>query len=113
MEVNKVIEILNRLIIDDERLSTDERDAIGESLKTVLQYERKQEEQIDFQGWSLQECTMKNLREFMKKNKNLDGDTRILLLEDDGMGYGARNGYCTEISVGEDKDNKKEVHIWY
>ena len=113
MEVNKVIKILNSLIIDDERLSTDERDAIGESLKTMLQYERKQEEQIDFQGWPLHHHTMKDLRDFMKRNKSLDGDTKILILEDDGMAYGARNGYCTEISVSDDKNNKKEVHIWY
>ena len=113
MEVNKVKEILNRLIIDDERLSTDERDAIGESLKTMLQYERKQEEQIDFQGWPLQERTMKDLREFMKRNKSLDNETKILVLEDDGMAYGARNGYCTEISVSENKEGGKEIHIWY
>lgn len=113
MEANKVIDILNSLILDDERLSADERDAIGESMKVMMQYERKQVEDIDFQGWPLRHQTMKDLREFMKKNKSIDGETKILILEDDGMAYGARNGYCTEISVSEDKDKKKEVHFWY
>lgn len=113
METKKVLDTLNNLVLDDERLSTNERDAIGEALKTMLLYERKQKEEIDFQGWPLRHHTMKDLREFMKKNKNLDGDTKILILEDDGMAYGARNGYCTEISVSENKEGDKEVHIWY
>ena len=113
MEAKKTIDTLNSLVIDDERLSTDERTAIGEALKTMLLYERKQEEQIDFQRWPLRHHTMQDLRMFVKKNKNLDGDVKVLVLEDDGMAYGARNGYCTEISLSEDKEGKKEVHIWY
>lgn len=113
MDANKTMDILNGLVIDDERLSADERTAIGEALKIMLQYERKQIEDTDFQGWPLHHQTMQDLRLFMKKNKNLDGDTKILILEDDGMAYGANNGYCTEISVSEDKDNNKEVHFWY
>ena len=113
MEAKKAMDILNGLVIDDERLSADERTAIGEALYTMFQYERKQNEDVDFQGFNLTHQTMKDLRLFMKKNKSLDGDTKILILEDDGMGYGARNGYCTEISVAENKDNKKEVRFWF
>jgi hypothetical protein len=56
---------------------------------------------------------MKDLREFMKKNKSLDGDTKILILEDDGMAYGARNGYCTDIYLSDGGNGKKEVQIWF
>ena len=44
---------------------------------------------------------------------NLDDDIQILVLQDDGMGYGARNGYCSDIYVSENKDGKKEVQIWF
>lgn len=42
---------------------------------------------------------------------HLGDDINILILEDDGMGYGARNGYCSDIYVNENKDGKKEVQI--
>lgn len=113
MEYEKLIKTLNTLEDRINNLTEDEKTALGEAKRTLELYERKQEEQIDFQGWPLRHHTMKDLREFMKRNKNLDGETKILVLEDDGMAYGARNGYCTEISVSDNGKGGKEVHIWY
>ena len=113
MEYDKVIKTLNILEDRINDLSEDEKTALEEAKRTLEQYEGKQEEQIDFQGWPLRHRTMKDLREFMKRNKSLDGEAKILVLEDDGMAYGARNGYCTEISVAENKEGGKEIHIWY
>lgn len=56
---------------------------------------------------------MKQLRKFVRDNGPLDDDVNILVLEDDGMGYGARNGYCSGIYVSENKDGKKEIQIWF
>jgi hypothetical protein len=56
---------------------------------------------------------MKDLRKFVRDNGALDDDVKLLVLEDDGMGYGARNGYCSDIYVGKDKDGKNEVQIWF
>jgi hypothetical protein len=113
MEHDKVIKTLNILEDRIKDVSEDEKTALEEAIKTLELYERKQEEEIDFQGWPLRHHTMKDLREFMKRNKSLDNETKILVLEDDGMAYGARNGYCTEISVSENKEGGKEIHIWY
>ena len=113
MEFEKLIKTLNTLEDRISDLTEDEKTALGEAKRTLELYERKQEEQVDFQGWPLRHHTMKDLREFMKRNKNLDGETKILVLEDDGMAYGARNGYCTEISVSDNGKGGKEVHIWY
>ena len=66
----------------------------------------------DFQGWPINELTMKDLRKFVRDNGSLDDDVKLLVLEDDGMGYGAVNGYCTDLYVI-DNDGKKEVQIWF
>ena len=113
MEHEKLIKTLNVLEDRISDLTEDEKAALAEAKETMERYERKEVEQIDFQGWPLRHHTMKDLREFMRRNKNLDGDTKILVLEDDGMAYGARNGYCTEISVSDNGKGGKEVHIWY
>ena len=113
METNKTLGTLNSLIEDTERLSADERNAISEAMKTMLSYERKKEVETDFQGWEMPHYTMKDLRKFMKDHKSLDGDCKILILQDDGMGYGANNGYCTELSTVENKEGETEVHIWF
>lgn len=67
----------------------------------------------DFQGWPIDELTMKDLREFVENNKDLGDDTKIRVLEDDGMGYGAVNGYCSGLYVSDIEDNKKEIQIWF
>ena len=113
MDTDKTLDILGKLIEDTERLSADERGAISEARNTILLYERKKEVETDFQGWEMPHYTMKDLRKFMKDHKSLDGDCKILILQDDGMGYGANNGYCTELSTSEDKEGNTEIHIWF
>jgi hypothetical protein len=113
METKEILNTLNNLKDDIERLSADERNAVSEALKVMSLYERKEEVETDFQGWEMPHYTMKDLRKFMKGHKNLDGDCKILILQDDGMGYGANNGYCTELSTAENKEGETEVHIWF
>lgn len=113
MEAKKVMDTLNSLIGDTERLSADERNAISEARNTMLCYERKKQVETDFQGWEMPHHTLSDLRKFMKSIKNLDGECKILVLQDDGMGYGANNGYCTELSTSKNKEGENEVHIWF
>lgn len=113
MEIKKTLDTLNNLIEDTERLSADEREAISEARNTILQYERKKEVETDFQGWEMPHYTVKNLREFMRKHKSIDSECKILVLQDDGMGYGANNGYCTDVFVSENKDGETELQIWF
>jgi len=110
--MKKKIETLNNLITDD-RLTSEEKNAISTACNIMRLYLRKKEPYIDFQGWEQRKHTMKDLREFVGKNDNLADDIQILVLEDDGMGYGARNGYCTSIYLSDDGNGKKEVQIWF
>ena len=112
METKKTIDILNNLALD-ERLSINERTAVQDSYNYMKSLELKEDELYDFQGWKLDKLTMKQLRKFVRDNGALDDDAKILVLEDDGMGYGARNGYCTDIYVVENKDGEKQVNIWF
>lgn len=76
--------------------------------------EKKEEVKYDFQGWPIPQLTMKDLRKFVRDNGALDDDVKLMVYEDDGMGYGANNGQCCELSVYEDEDeNIKEVQIWF
>lgn len=112
METKKTIDILSNLIVDD-RLDADERTAISDSCNYMRTLELKEGNQYGFQGWKVKKITMKQLRKFVRDNGSLDDDVNILVLEDDGMGYGARNGYCSDIYVSENKDGKKEIQIWF
>ena len=110
--MKKKIETLNNLIVDD-RLTSEERNAISTACNIMRLYLRKKEPYVDFQGWEQKKHTMKDLREFVDKNDNLADDIQILVLEDDGMGYGARNGYCTDIYLNDGGDGKQNVQIWF
>ena len=112
MNTKEVVTILNNMSISD-KIDTRERAAINEALFFLAKIEHKDEQQYDFQGWPLEQLTMKQLRKFVRDNGALDDDVKLLVLEDDGMGYGARNGYCTDLSVSEDEEGKKEVQIWF
>jgi hypothetical protein len=73
----------------------------------------KENVRYDFQGWPIDELTMKDLRKFMEENSTLDDDVKIRVYQDDGMGYGAINGYCSLLCTYEDEDGKKEVQVWF
>lgn len=111
MDTKEVMTILNNLTIND-KLDIRERAAINEALFFLSRIEHRGE-LTDFQGWPLDKLNMKYLRKFVRDNGALDDDVKLLILEDDGMGYGARNGYCTNIYVSDGDDNKKEVQFWF
>lgn len=112
MKIEEIVKTLNSLSIND-KLTISERAAVNEALMAMSNIIYKKEEQVDFQGWPIKKITMKDLRKFVRDNGVLDDEVKILVLEDDGMGYGARNGYCSDIYVGENEDKEKEVQIWF
>ena len=73
----------------------------------------KENVRYDFQGWPIDELTMKDLRKFVEDNQSLDDDVKILVLQDDGMGYGANNGYCSDICLYTDENDEKQIQIWF
>jgi hypothetical protein len=112
MNTKEVISILNSMSIDEE-LTIRERAAVNEALMAMSNIVYKKEQQTDFQGWPVKKLTMKDLRKFVRDNGALDDTVKLLVLEDDGMGYGARNGYCSDIYVGKNEVDEKEVQIWF
>jgi hypothetical protein len=113
MNTKETMNILNNLLVND-KLTVDERYAINEACNYISQLEYNNKEQTDFQGWPLEKLTMKELRKFVRDNCALDDNVKLRILQDDGMGYGANNGYCTDISIYEDMDNNnKEVQFWF
>lgn len=114
MKIEEVISVLNELYANlDGKLDLREMNAVNEALMAISNIIYKKEDQTDFQGWPVKKLTMKDLRKFVRDNGPLDDTVKILVLEDDGMGYGARNGYCSDIYVGENVDKEKEVQIWF
>lgn len=114
MKIEEVMSVLNDLYANlDGKLDLREMNAVNEALMTMSNIIYKKEDQTDFQGWPVKKLTMKDLRKFVRDNGPLDDTVKILVLEDDGMGYGARNGYCSDIYVGENVDKEKEVQIWF
>lgn len=113
MDTKNTIIILEELA-KSSKLSVQESAALNKACSILNGLKRNEEERYDFQGWPIEKLTMKDLREFVNKHQEIDDDVNILVLEDDGMGYGANNGYCSDISVFENEDGtKKEVQIWF
>lgn len=112
METSKVIETLNNLTIGN-KLNDKEKEAVDDSLKYLESLRHKEGERYDFQEKLIETLTMKQLRKFVRDNGALDDNAKILVLQDDGMGYGANNGYCSSLYASENKNGKKEVQIWF
>ena len=68
---------------------------------------------VDFQGWKVNNATLGDIRELVEKTKSLPNDTKVRVFEDDGMGYGANNGLCTDIYLGSDLEENDEIRIWF
>ena len=84
---------------------------IYDTLKTLER--RPNEEAVDFQGWKVNNATLGDIRELVEKTKSLQNDTKVRVFEDDGMGYGANNGLCTDIYWGSDLEENDEIRIWF
>lgn len=113
MKLNEIIDILKTRGSADNTLLVEV--AINNAIDKLELIDRwnGKEERRDFQGWKLIPQTFGDLKEFVKNNASLSDDTKLIILEDDGMGYGANNGNCTEISVSEDKDGKETIQFWF
>ena len=111
MEIIETIDTLEELR-EERNLSDNEDSAINEALCVLRRLKRNEEDGVDFQGWPIEKLTMKDLRQFVNDNESLDDDVKLRVFQDDGMGYGAVNGYCSSLCTFED-DKKKEVQIWF
>lgn len=82
------------------------------SIKDRLEcLKHSREVKTDFQGWKMNNATLGDLRKCVKNTERLPNETPVMVYQDDGMGYGAINGSCTDIYWG-GSDND-EIRIWF
>lgn len=83
------------------------------------------EADFDFQGFLIPHITLREglmnigFKEDKKNNRfYIENDNELLntvplILQDDGMGYGAINGKMTDFYHSGDKKGNDEIHIWF
>lgn len=98
------------------------REDILSLIWAVNSIKRRDEVSEEFGGWEHEHITLRELLEFLglTEKSNADSiiinknepllDYKILMLEDDGMGYGANNGYCCQTDI--DNENKN-IRLWF
>lgn len=80
---------------------------------TLDKLRKNNDNKCDFQGWKINDYTLGDLRKLIDGTKDLPSSTKIRVLEDDGMGYGANNGSCTDMYLSEDNDGNNEIKVWF
>lgn len=108
MELKETVEIIEKMMANT-KFSESEREALKCLLSVTNRLSKKNETEVDFQGWELKKHKVRDLKDILSIRKDLD-EYELMILEDDGMGYGAVNGYCNGIEID---DNNKELHLWF
>lgn len=107
-------EIINRLNLVSENVETKEEfDAIESAIKILSSFEHRYDERVDFQGWKQNQITLGDIRQLVEKTKDVSKDAKVVVYEDDGMGYGANNGICTDIYHSDDVDGNDIIKVWF
>ena len=123
----KIENLLNN-IINNNNLSKEDSETLIETLAVLNHLKHNSEDEETFQGDIKKPLTLKDVLNGIKvpklnkrayildENNSKDKELLnmpVILLEDDGMGYGALNGACRDAYVSDyDKDNKK-IHLWF
>ena len=126
----KIEDLLNNInnIINNNNLSKEDSETLIETLAVLNHLKHNSEDEETFQGDIKKPLNLRDILdgiEVPKLNKRAyvldENDPKdkellnmpVILLEDDGMGYGALNGACRDAYVSDyDKDNKK-IHLWF
>lgn len=104
---SKVEETLRR--IASQSNESDKKDLLL-AATIVESYRHKDDKVFDFQGWPEKNLTVGDLRASMS---GLDDGTPVIVLQDDGMAYGALNGPCRDSYPSVNESGAKELHIWF
>lgn len=119
--LNKIIS--NKNISDDNDLKT-----LESVLNVLNNLKRNKENEETFQGDIKKPLTLKdvlnsikvpklNKRAYILDEKDSNDkkllDMPVILLQDDGMGYGALNGACREAYVNDYDENNKSIYLWF
>ena len=91
---------------------TDEyKEAVLIALQSLFSLKRRNEITLDFQGWPVENIEVADLLKTINDSddKNIN-DFKIRILEDDGMGYGAKNGFCNTVEIDSKEQN---INLWF
>lgn len=107
----KSINILENIIFKDNiEITSDIKSALQDAINAINSLRRRNDVVMDFQGWPMESCTAQDLHDKFITLENEPIDYKVRVLEDDGMGYGAHNGFCNGIEIDE---KEKNINIWF
>lgn len=107
----KSVNILENIIYKEKvDITTDIKTAIQDAINAINSLRRRNDMVIDFQGWPMESSTAQDLQDKLTTLVNEPSDYKVRVLEDDGMGYGAHNGFCNGIEIDE---KEKNINIWF
>lgn len=82
-------------VADEEGRTTEEKNYILKAACLLDCFKRRySKDNLDFQGWPIEHYNVGMLKKALS-NEKLSDDDEVIVLEDDGMAYGAKNGPCT------------------
>lgn len=123
IDYNELLNNLNQLKEKDEK----EVKALKDAINIIRCFKHSKEVTTDIVGNEYKPLTLRDIlvrlgvsklsdRVFILDEKNDKDkallDKKVRLLEDDGMGYGARNGSCNDAIIIDDETNK-EIQLWF
>lgn len=111
MDIKDTIE---KLYLIAENVETkEENETLENAIKVLKHLEHLHDERVDFQGWKEKQITLGDLRKVIEQTSTVSDDAKVIVYEDDGMGYGANNGICTDIYWSEDVDGNDVIKVWF
>lgn len=102
-------------LMNNEALNSDEKKTIEDSIQLLSRLQRNYEVTYDFQGWKEKPLKFSEVLDSINaldengKVKPEILNTNVIILEDDGMGYGANNGACRQAYV----NKEGEINLWF
>lgn len=112
MNIIKAISVLENTLLKENINVTDEyKEAVLIALQSLFSLKRRNEITLDFQGWPVENIEVADLLKTINDSddKNIN-DFKIRILEDDGMGYGAKNGFCNTVEIDSKEQN---INLWF
>lgn len=128
IKIEDLINNINFIKETNKELSEEDINTLSEAVMALKNLKHSSEDEETFQGDIKKPLTLKDVLNGIKvpklnkrayildENNSKDKELLnmpVILLEDDGMGYGALNGACRDAYISDyDKDNKK-IHLWF
>lgn len=126
--LKKLIDDLNKIILNKNISDENDLKTLKSTLNVLNNLKRNEENEKTFQDDEKKPLTLRDILDKISNNKLNDRvylfdekdsndkkllDMSVILLQDDGMGYGALNGACREAYVNDYDENNKSIYLWF